>query len=636
MAKKQKAVLLSVICAVFIILLISISAVWLSGRNSVKKSVTFEAGDAIEAGHFLSKKKDRAAFAGNSEAVDSSVPGEYQVSIKCGLFSYKCTAIIEDTIAPTAEAVTVYYNEGETVEAEQFVKNIQDKTKTTVAFVNEPDYSFKGKQDIEVNITDAGDNSTVVKSAMITRVAQTELIMEAGDDFPPLEAFLKNQNQEAAFVTDVSKIDTKHPAEYDIEIAANGVNYTTKLIIKDTIPPVIEFRNLSVYNVDTVGIKDFVVSENDFTEIKYSFDKEPDMTKTGDQNLLITASDEGNNIVTYAAVLTVLQDTEPPVISGVKDRVYFIGDSPDFKSGIKVTDNHDKDLEVTVDSSQVNMAAEGTYVVTYTVQDISGNVATNTANIGVMRDTEPPVISGAKDITAYVGESIKYKSGIKVTDNHDKNLTISVDDSNVNTNQPGSYTCVYSAADSAGNVATVTINVNIVAKPVSENNTPTGDFPYEIHVNRLANCVTVYTKDSNGNYTVPYTAFVCSCGNNTPTGTFKTSAKYTWRALINNEYGQYATRIVGSILFHSVPYTSPRKNALMTEEFNKLGQTASAGCVRLTVADVKWIYENCPSGTTVIIYNDENPGPLGKPSAPYISEDNGWDPTDPDSSNPWN
>ena len=74
----------------------------------------------------------------------------------------------------------------------------------------------------------------------------------------------------------------------------------------------------------------------------------------------------------------------------------------------------------------------------------------------------------------------------------------------------------------------------------------------------------------------------------------------------------------------------------MTEEFNKLGQTASAGCVRLTVADVKWVYENCPSGTTVIIYNDENPGPLGKPSAPYISEDNGWDPTDPDSSNPWN
>lgn len=52
MAKKQKAVLLSVICAVLIILLISISAVWLSGRNSVKKSVIFEAGDAIEAGQF--------------------------------------------------------------------------------------------------------------------------------------------------------------------------------------------------------------------------------------------------------------------------------------------------------------------------------------------------------------------------------------------------------------------------------------------------------------------------------------------------------------------------------------------------------------------------------------------------------
>ena len=37
-------------------------------------------------------------------------------------------------------------------------------------------------------------------------------------------------------------------------------------------------------------------------------------------------------------------------------------------------------------------------------------------------------------------------------------------------------------------------------------------------------------------------------------------------------------------------------------------------------------------------YQDENPGPLGKPSAPLISDNElrcGWDPTDPDRDNPW-
>ena len=82
------------------------------------------------------------------------------------------------------------------------------------------------------------------------------------------------------------------------------------------------------------------------------------------------------------------------------------------------------------------------------------------------------------------------------------------------------------------------------------------------------------------------------------------------------------------------------QNQLEYEEFNKLGSPASLGCVRLNVQDAKWIYDNCPYGTTVIVYDDEtSPGPLGKPSVIKIPEDSpyrGWDPTDPDSSNPWN
>ena len=166
------------------------------------------------------------------------------------------------------------------------------------------------------------------------------------------------------------------------------------------------------------------------------------------------------------------------------------------------------------------------------------------------------------------------------------------------------------------------------------------EFPYYIKINRRQNCITVYTLDENGEYTVPYKAMICSTGlyNATPRGTFHLSTKYLWRELYGKVYGQYATRITGGVLFHSVPYYKKSKSALCTEKYNKLGQQASMGCVRLTVEDAKWIADNCPSGTTVEIYDNDDPGPLGKPEAAHIDTDSpnkGWDPTDPDVENPW-
>ncbi len=131
---------------------------------------------------------------------------------------------------------------------------------------------------------------------------------------------------------------------------------------------------------------------------------------------------------------------------------------------------------------------------------------------------------------------------------------------------------------------------------------------------------------------------VCSTGNATPIGSFKTPARYRWATLMGPSYGQYSTRIVKGFLFHSVwYYRNGDKASQSYAQYNKLGTTASHGCVRLTVADAKWIYDNCPLGTTVTIYNSSNPGPLGKPKAYKVPTNKkmGWDPTDPDSKNPY-
>lgn len=164
--------------------------------------------------------------------------------------------------------------------------------------------------------------------------------------------------------------------------------------------------------------------------------------------------------------------------------------------------------------------------------------------------------------------------------------------------------------------------------------------PYLIKVNRTQNLVIIYAKDEYGGYTKPYKAMICSVGldNATPTGTWATTEKYEWRLLSGNVYGQYATRITGHYLFHSVPYFTQSKSDLEYDEYNKLGQPASLGCIRLSVEDAKWIYDNCAAGTTVTVYDSDAAEPLSKPTPVKIDVNDsrkGWDPTDPDNNNPW-
>ena len=154
---------------------------------------------------------------------------------------------------------------------------------------------------------------------------------------------------------------------------------------------------------------------------------------------------------------------------------------------------------------------------------------------------------------------------------------------------------------------------------------------YEITVNRVKCQVTVYAKDGKNGYIIPVKTFACSVGlpnTPTPTGTFYTPIKYRWHTLMGPSYGQYCTRIYGGILFHSVAGANMTSYNLSAVEYNKLGQPASHGCVRLNVRDAKGIYDNCKLGTKVTI-SDSVGTPFDKPSTLKIPASQNWDPTDP-------
>ncbi len=162
------------------------------------------------------------------------------------------------------------------------------------------------------------------------------------------------------------------------------------------------------------------------------------------------------------------------------------------------------------------------------------------------------------------------------------------------------------------------------------------DTGYSIRVNVKTNCVTVYNGKNQ-----PVKAMACSVGEragSTPTGTFYTTDKYRWRELFGGVYGQYATRIHNHILFHSVYYSTTREDTLDYKEYNKLGTAASMGCVRLSVADAKWIYDNCGQYTKITIVSADTDA-LPKPKTIKLTTNSkypNWDPTDPNPNNPWN
>ena len=157
---------------------------------------------------------------------------------------------------------------------------------------------------------------------------------------------------------------------------------------------------------------------------------------------------------------------------------------------------------------------------------------------------------------------------------------------------------------------------------------------YLIKVNKQRNVVTVYMK-KHGQYK-PYRSMLCSTGGgNTPSGTHHLSYKFRWHTLMGPSWGQYCTVFCGDCLFHSVWYYQNHNKAVCSgAEYNRLGQSRSHGCIRLSVMDAKWIYENCPGGTTVKIFRSSSTGPLGKPKGLKVSGTMAWDPTDPDPRNP--
>ena len=131
--------------------------------------------------------------------------------------------------------------------------------------------------------------------------------------------------------------------------------------------------------------------------------------------------------------------------------------------------------------------------------------------------------------------------------------------------------------------------------------------PYLLKVSIAKQRVYAYAPDANEEYTVLVRTMKCSTGlpaTPTPKGTFQASTGPARRWHYFKEFfvwAQYAYYIQGDIMFHSVLYNNKGGSPTYGSVHN-LGRKASHGCVRLAVENAKWIYQNCPAKTKVIVY----------------------------------
>ncbi len=381
----RKRKIIAAISGVIILAVAIFVGIWFF--STVERKVIIEAGTEELTPELFIKKSDlNGSFVSDMDEIDLSHTGEYEIELEVEgkTRTYKSRLIIEDTIAPAAEAVTPATTPGTPIEAAAFVRNIEDATDVTVSFEETPSFDETGQQDVTVVLEDEGGNITKIDTILTIGYVHTALTLEAGE-YDSLEAdlFLLDESLQGEFVTDVSEIDLAVVGTHEVVIRTEEEETTCQLDIVDTTAPTAEaVADKMVWQGQTeIAAETFVENIQDASEVTVTFveGREPDPDTLGEQTVEVLLTDAYDNSTTISCDITVAEDNEPPQILGVQDRIVYVDEKVSYKENITVTDNSNEDIDVEVDTGDMDITEPGDYTITFKAVDPAGNETTATA-----------------------------------------------------------------------------------------------------------------------------------------------------------------------------------------------------------------------------------------------------------------
>ncbi len=128
---------------------------------------------------------------------------------------------------------------------------------------------------------------------------------------------------------------------------------------------------------------DFVVDLPDGYRARYA--EEYTYSTIGSYEVDIIISDALGFQTRKTVNLHLIVDKTPPTLQGLKDLLVKTGGSVSYLSGITATDNCGGEIEIEVDTFDVDLKKEGVYPVYYTATDAAGNSTTVRMSVTVYR-----------------------------------------------------------------------------------------------------------------------------------------------------------------------------------------------------------------------------------------------------------
>ncbi|WP_233266556.1 putative Ig domain-containing protein [Staphylococcus epidermidis] len=460
----------------------------------------------------------------------------------------------EDTsIKGTAEAdtnINLAFNDGRTL-------NGKVDSNGNFSITIPSDYVLTGKETIKITSIDKGDNvSPAITISVIDKTppavkaisnktqevntAFNPFIIEATDNSGQAVTNKVDGLPDGVTFDEVTNTISGTPSEvgsYDITVTTtdeNGNSETTTFTIdvEDTTKPMVEdiADQTQEVNTEIEPIK-IEATDNSGQAVTNKVDGLPDgvtfdeatntisgtPSEVGSYTVTVTTTDESGNATETTFTIDV-EDTTKPTVEDIADQTQEVNTEIE-PIKIEATDNSGQIVTnkvdglpdgVTFDESTNTISGTpsevGSYDITVTTTDESGNSETTTFTINV-EDTTKPTVEDIADQTQEVNTEIE-PIKIEATDNSAQTVTNKVDglpagitfDEVTNTisgtpSEVGSYTVTVTTTDNSGNVTetTFTINVEDTTKPTVE------DIANQTQeVNTGINPITIESEDNSG------------------------------------------------------------------------------------------------------------------------------------------
>lgn len=294
---------------------------------------------------------------------------------------------------------------------------------------------------------------------------RSEITIEVNGNVDAEDFLIRDYPLPIQLETDLGRLDLSQPGDHVLSIRYCWLPYESTLHVRDTVPPTGTVQDLTVLSPHMPSAADFVTDTQDMTNVSITFASEPDPAIEGAQTVTIDLIDQGGNKTQLQATLTIIFDRTAPQITGVSDKTIYTTHSFDPMEGIGVSDDIDTEPILTIDDSALDLTAEGTYEITYSATDESGNESSVSAVITVIHDEEAPVLLGVRPLSVFAESTISYRSNVIITDNKDPSPVLTIDSSQVDLTAPGIYPVIYKATDAAGNETIMETTITVGEKP---------------------------------------------------------------------------------------------------------------------------------------------------------------------------